>query len=268
MKPEPVSPARFQKVLATTQARTEKAVRACIKRPTPEAIHEARIAVRKLATAVSLMPKGFRRDGKTVKTMKALRLFYTACAKIRDIDSMMNALSTLGDLKDVIADLKESRSVLLARVRSSGDEMGRLAFPRPTDDAGRRLRKRLNKLLDGRTKRASDTYWIVADGEERVAELHTLRKECRHIMYLLDFAKEDSRVKSAKMDLEDAREKLGSMRDDDLLLDVLRGHEENAAVEAAAAMAAARLVKYKQFFSSQTAHGKRPRLLESILSLA
>lgn len=268
MKPEPVSPTRFQKVLATVQARTEKAVRACIRHPTPEAIHEARIAARKLTTAVSLMPKGFRRDDKTVKTMKALRLFYTACAKIRDIDSMMSALSTLGDLKDVIVDLKKRRSVLLARVHSSGDEVGRLALPRPTDDAGRRLRKRLNKLLDERAKRASDLYRIAAGGEEKVAELHMLRKECRHIMYLLDFAKEDARVKSVKMDLEDAREKLGSMRDDDVLLDVLRGVQENApVVEAAAAVSAGRLVKYRKFFSGQTAQGKRPRLLESILSL-
>jgi CHAD domain-containing protein len=268
MKSEPVSPTRFQRALAAVQGRTERAVRACIRRPTPETIHEARIAARKLTTAVSLTPKGFRKDVKTVKTIKALRLFYTACAKIRDIDAMMSALSTFGDLEDVMADLKKRRSVLLARVFSSGDEASRLALPRPTDDARRRLRKRLNRLLDERAKRASRLYWIAAGGEEKVAELHNLRKECRHIMYLLDFANEDARVKSVKMDLEDTREKLGSMRDDDLLLDVLRGHEENAAVaEVVAAVSAGRLTKYRRFFSSQTAQGKGPRLLESILSL-
>jgi CHAD domain-containing protein len=268
MKPEAVSPTRFQKAFATVQQRNERAVRACIRRPTPEAIHEARIAVRKLTTAVSLMPKGFRRDANTVKTMKALRLFYTGCAEIRDIDATMGALSTFGDLKDVKADLKKRRSVLLTMVLSSGDEVSRLALPKPMDDSRRRLRKRLNRLLDERAERASCHYRIAAGGEEKVAELHSLRKDCRHILYLLDFANEDDRVKSVKMDLEDAREKLGSMRDDDVLLGVLRGHRENvAAIEVAAAVSAGRLVKHSKFFSSQTAQGKRPRLLESILSL-
>jgi CHAD domain-containing protein len=268
MKPKAVSPTRFQKTLETVQGRTERVVRACIEHPTPEAIHEVRIAVRKLTTAVSLMPRGFRRDVKTVKTMKALRIFYTACAKIRDIDATMGALLSFGDLKDIAADLKKRRSVLLARVLSSGDEVSRLALPAPEDDARRRLRKRLNKLLDERAERASRLYRIAASGDEKVVELHMLRKECRHIMYLLDFANEDVAVKSLKMDLEDAREKLGSMRDDDVLLDVLRGYERNAvAVEAAAAVSAGRLVKYRKFFSSQTAQGRRQKLLESILSL-
>jgi CHAD domain-containing protein len=271
MKPEAVSTARFQRTFATMQRRNERAVRACIKRPTPEAIHEARITVRKLTTTFSLMPKEFRRDTKTVRTMKALRLFYTACARTRDVDSAMSALSIYGDLSDlkgVIAGLKKHRSVLLARVLSSGDEVSRLALPRPTDDTRRRLRKRLNRLLDERAGRASYLYWIAAGGKEKVTELHNLRKECRHIMYLLDFVNEDAGIKAVKTDLEDAREKLGSIRDDDVLLDMLRSHEENAAVaEVAAAVSAGRLTKYRKFFSSQTAQGKRPKLLESILSL-
>ncbi len=269
MKPEVVSPKRFPRALATMRWRTEMAIRACMRRPTPEAIHEARIAVRKLTTAVSLMPKGFRRDAMTVKTMKALRLFYTACAKIRDIDAAMGALSSFGDLKDVKADLKKHRSVLLARVLSSGDEVSRLALPEPADDTRRRLRRRLNKLLKERTERLSRVYRIAASGEEKVAELHMLRKECRHMMYLLDFANEDAGVKSVKAEFEDAREKLGSIRDDDVLLDVLKGHESNAAaVDAAAAVSAGRLAKYRKFFSSQSAKGKRPKLLESVLSLS
>jgi CHAD domain-containing protein len=158
--------------------------------------------------------------------------------------------------------------VLLARVLSSGGEVGTLALPRPTDVSRRRLRKRLNKLLDERAERAADLYRTAAVGEEKVAELHMLRKECRHIMYLLDFVKEDTRVKSVKMDLEDAREKLGSVRDGDVLLDVLRRHEEEAAVaEVAAAVSTGRQVKYRKLFSNHTAQGRKPKLLESILSL-
>jgi CHAD domain-containing protein len=268
MKPEPVSQARFQEAFVSARVRTERAIRACLKRPTPEAIHEARIAIRKLTAVVSLMPKGFRRDGKTVKTMKALRLFYNNCAKIRDIDAMMGALSAdtaFDDLKEVVASLERRRSALLARVLSSGDKARGLVFPRQADDTRRRLSKRLNKLLVKGAGRAGDLYRVAASGEEKVAELHKLRKECRHIMYLLDSAKEDAKVKSVKTDLEDAREKLGSIRDDDLLLGVLRGARDSNPVEVA--VSAGRLAKYRKFFASQTAQGKRPKLLGSILSL-
>ena len=270
MRPEPMSPTRFQTTLAKAQARTERAVEICIKRPTPEAIHQARISVRKLMAALSLMPKGFRRDNRTVKTSKDLRNFYTACAKIRDIDAMTHTLSTgvaFSDLKTVVVDLKKRRSVLLARVLSSGSEVTRLRLPKPTDDTRKRLRKRLNKLLDERVARASDLYRIAASGEEKVAELHELRKECRRIMYLVEFANEDAKVKSVMADLEDAREKLGSIRDDDVLLNFLRGVREGNHTEAAAAVFASRRTKYKLFFSGQTDQGKRPRLLEGILSL-
>jgi CHAD domain-containing protein len=199
--------------------------------------------------------------------MKALRLFYTACTKVRDVDATTGALSTFGDLKDVRADLKKRRSVLLARVLSSADEVSRLALPKPKGDTRKRLRKRLNKLLNERAERTSRFYRVAASGEEKIAELHMLRKECRHIIYLLDLVDGDAGVKSVKMNLEDARQKLGSMRDDDILLDVLRGYEKKAAAEAAVAVSADRLVKYRRFFSDQTVPGKRPKLLESILSL-
>jgi len=268
LKPEPVSQARFQKSFASAKVRAERAMRACLRRPTPEAIHEVRIAIRKLTAVVSLMPKGFRRDRRTVKTMRALRLLYNDCARIRDIDVVMGALSTdtaLGDLKGVVASLKRRRSALLARVLSSGEKAKGLLFPKQADDTRKRLGKRLNRLLAKRAGRAGDLYRIAASGEEKMAELHKLRKECRRIMYLLDSAKEDAKVKSAKMDLEGARERLGSIRDDDLLLGVLRSTKESTP-EVVATVSAGRLVKYRKFFASQTANDKRPKLLESILS--
>jgi len=271
MRPESVSSARFQNACSTTHVRTTKAMRACIKDPTPEAIHETRIAIRKLTTAVSLMPRRFRRDDQNVKTMEALRLFYTDCAKLRDVDAMMSALSTyvaIGDLGDVMAGLKKRRLALASRVVSSGYEELKFALRGPANDTRGRLSKRLKKLLKERGKRAIDLYWIAARGEKKVAELHRLRKECRHIMYLLDFANDEAKVKSIKLDLEEAREKLGSMRDDDLLLDLLGPTKDSTpAAKVAAAVRNGRLIKYRKFFHGQTVRGKGSKLVESILSL-
>jgi CHAD domain-containing protein len=272
MKPESVSVTRFSEALSTAQARAAKSVQACTRHPTPEAIHEARIAIRKLTTAVSLMPRKLRKDDNTVKEMKALQQFYAYCAKMRDIDAMLSALSNnvaLGDLRDVVTGLKRRRTTLVSRIVNSGFEEIRLVFQRPTDDTRGRLSKRLNKLLGKRAGRANDLYWIAASGRRHVVELHKLRKECRHIKYLLDFANQDARIKSLKLDLEDARDKLGSIRDDDVLLDFLRYSKENASVaRLVSAVSASRQVKYKKFFSGQTSRGRKPRLLEGILGLA
>jgi CHAD domain-containing protein len=271
MRLESVSPRKFRKDFSTIQARTVEAIRACIRRPTPEAIHEARIAIRKLTTAVSLMPREFREDGKMVRTGKALRVLYTDCAKIRDIDAMTNALSNnvaLGDLKSVMADLRERRTALASKIGRSGNEVKRLTLRRPTDDTRRRLRKRLNKILARRADQACDLYWVAASSEENLAELHQLRKECRCIMYLLDFANDDARVKSARLELEDARDKLGSIREDDVLLDFLRDTRVSAPVlKLISAVSAGRLTKYRKFFAGQTARALEPKLLESIQGL-
>ena len=271
MKPEPVSTKKFQKAFATTKARTAMALQACTIRPTPEAIHEARIAIRKLTTIVSLMPRGFRRDGRTVETARALRLFYNDCARIRDVDAMLKTLSTgtvFGDLTKVMGDLRKRRSALSARVLESRDKMSRLAFPKPMDVNRRGLSKRLDKLLTKRAGRASELYRIVSRRQEKVVELHKLRKECRHLMYLLDYAKENPIIKSARLDFENAREKLGSIRDDDVLLDLLRGTTASASVaNAYAVVSAGRSSKYRKFFSDQMVRGKTPRLVESVLSL-
>jgi len=217
------------------------------------------------------MPKEFRRDARTVNAVKALRTLYRSCAMTRDIDAMMSALSaniTFGDLKSIVAVLKTRRSALVTSMVKNGNKVISLALPRPTDDTGRRLSRRLNKLLGKKAELANDLYWIAASGEENVSELHKLRKVCRHIMYLLDFAKEDARINSVKSDLEDAREKLGSIRDDDVLLDLLRGTRGSVPLtKVIARVSNGRQVKYRKFFSAQIATAKEPKLLEGIHSL-
>jgi len=271
MKREPISPTKFQRSFATSKARTKTAVEACIGLPSPEAIHEARIATRKLTTIVSLMPKRFRRDDRTVKAMDAFRLFYTDCAKIRDIDVLTSALSkdvANEKVKNIVEGLKAKRSVLLEGVFKSGVETSRLALPGFTHNTRRRLGKRLNKLLDRRARRAVELYHIAVGGDEKSVELHKFRKECRHILYLLNFAKENSGVKSVKTELEDAKEKLGSIRDDDLLLNLFKNmHETVPIAKIVAAVSADRLAKYNNFFSVRGIRGRNPRLIEAVMRL-
>ena len=269
MKPEPVSHARFQKSLSALQRRAEEAARDCIDRPTPDAIHEARIAIRKLKAGVSLAPREFRRDKKTVKSLKALDALYADCAKIRDIDTMAETLSAAWAAeatKDVVAHLKRRRSLLLDRVMGSAIETRKLQFPKSESLQRARLRKRLRRLLDERTARAVRLYTVAASGEQYVEELHALRKECRRIMYLMDFVKGSARVKPIRDELEDARQRLGLIREDDVLLDLIKGFRGGPRGVIVDRVASGRQAKYRDFFSKQGLAD--PKLLKGIRSLA
>ncbi len=265
MKLDPVSPNSFRKKFSASVARVEKTARLCAEQPTSDAVHEARIAIRKVMAAVSLMPKEYRNDVKTKMAINDLRLFYRACAEIRDIDVIEHALSenaTHGSFESIIHDLGRKRSALLSRAAKSGDKFKGLRIPSVKLVAEKRLRKRLTKQLQERTDRALRFYKSASGSERRVTELHKLRKECRRMMYLLGFAKQDGAVNIAKAALEEARTTLGSIRDDDLLLEVLGAVEEDAAAKLAAIVSSSRRSKYERFFAPASHTSGGPMLLK------
>ena len=167
-----------------------------------------------------------------------------------------------------MAGLRKRRSVLSARVLSSGDKVSRLALPAPVDDTRRRLRRRLNKLLDEKTERVSVIYRIAAEGEEKVAELHELGSSAG-----TSCTSSISRTgMKSRIGQEGPRGRKGEARVNKGRRCAVRRAQTHPAKpsssETAAAVAAGRLIKYREFFSGQKSRNSRPKLLESILSLA
>ena len=252
MKPDPISPEAFRRKFSGSLTRAERAAQLCVKQPTSGAVHEARISIRKVMAAVSLMPREFRADRMTRKAIKRLRLFYKACAETRDIDTMVRTLSdrlTYGDVGSIIRDLSDRRSLLVASLVRSGDKVKELRMPHIGEVTEKRLRKRLSKVLLERAERAVKFYKAAAINESQLTDLHKLRKECRRIMYLLGYADQGGALKTLKAVLEDARTRLGSIRDDDLLLAVLRSAKQNAPIKLVEALSASRHAKYVRFFT-------------------
>jgi CHAD domain-containing protein len=271
MKPEPISLAEYRDAFEAARMRAERAALACVREPTPDAIHEARISVRKVMAALSLLPRRPRNTETTLKAKKRLRVFYKACAKIRDIDAITGALSGENPgpgLDGILRNLESERAALLASAVKSAKKVPGLRLRAPDGDTRIRLRKRLNKLLTERAGRAAQLQQTAAKGEKRVAELHRLRKECRRIKYLLDFAVEDEMVDSAQDTLERAREKLGSIRNDDLLMEALKGAKGRRCAELAEAVAAARSARFREFFLPTQRPGGGKRLASLLRGLA
>jgi len=267
MKADPLPPGEFRKKFSTSIKRAERSAHSCVQKPTSEAVHEARISIRKVMAATSLMPRDFRNDGRTRKALDSLRLFYRACAEVRDIDTMMQTLSehaSQGGVENIIRRLTHRRSVLITRVVRSGEKVEDLRMPRIMEVSEKHFDKRLNKLLCQRAERAMKYYQSAASSEGRKKELHKLRKECRRIMYLLGFSSQGNAVKTAVTTLEDARAMLGSIRNADLLLDVLASARQNQCVQLRQAVSASRHKKYREFFTRVPPESGGPFLLRII----
>jgi len=270
MKPDPLPPESFEKKFSSSVRRAAGAARLCVERPTSDAIHEARISIRKVMAAVSLMPRGYRNNSKTRSAIKSLRLFYRACAEIRDIDTMEHALSEFtgcGGFEAINRLLVERRASLLHSVVSSGKKAKDIEVPKVKGATKRRLSKRLSRLLKERAERATRFYLSAAANETRARDLHRLRKECRRIMYLVGFGDHGSGVRTVKSALEEARTKLGAIRDDDLLLEVLTEVKGNTTLKLAEAVSASRHNKYVQFFAPRLGVTGGPALLRIIRSM-
>jgi hypothetical protein len=112
-KLHPIAPNAALAKLKEAESRTRRSILRCAKDPKPDAVHDARVAVRKLRSGVRLMPREYRKDQDVRNSVRELRGFYSACADFRDNASLMAILSALdGRLSEGLT------STLAKRVRS------------------------------------------------------------------------------------------------------------------------------------------------------
>ncbi len=256
MKIEAVDPSDVREALGYSKRRVERAAKSCMEGATPKAVHEARTSIHKLLTAVSLTPKRFRTDAETRKALRRVKLFYKSCADIRDIDTIVHTLASddrLRSAEGVARELHKGRVLLLSEMLRSARRSNLGDLPKPEPGTKRRLRARLLRLIEAKAVEALRSYDIAGSDQRRQSDLHSLRKECREIRYLLDFAVPSEEVDEAKAVLEEARSKLGAIRDDDLTLHALMRAAGNS--QLSSAVADSRRRKYAAFFAKGAESG-------------
>jgi CHAD domain-containing protein len=192
-------------------------------RPSPDEIHDLRVAARRIQVTRRLMPMSVRRSQGSKRFDFALRTVLKATSQLRDMDTLMDALkSYTGSLPGgLLVNLENQRSDAAARAKLA---IGGLAeVPAPEPDAselrGKRLSKRLRKAFRKHAKEASSLLTDVLSDESKAVELHSLRKEVKKMRYLTELADKPPQLVAS---LARWQESLGAIHDIDVAIAYLK----------------------------------------------
>jgi CHAD domain-containing protein len=197
-----------------------------IKEPNEENIHDIRKAIRRLEASYKSIPSKKVRNKKIIrKYAEYSKKLFSINSQIRDFDIIGEKLSNFEnpDQRDTIESIKGSllkqRRTKLNEAISFALELRKLRVPKLTKQikiTNKRSKKRLNKQIGKFATRIEHNLPIVENDNEKVTELHELRKDCKKLRYLLELLP-DSNGKNQAGEMDDyapkLMEKLESVQD-------------------------------------------------------
>ncbi len=210
-------------------------LRAVIDDANEDNVHRLRTSIRRLNSCLELFPRSIRDQKKTRKFAAAYSKLLKLSSKIRDTDVMLSRLSKLEanpSVEPLLTDLRSSRSSQLEAVREMAEASQRLQAPKVQagDLSNPKLRKRFDKIVSRLTSKIARALPIVVKDPANIKELHVLRLDCKRLRYSLELnpAQRTPRLLGI---LESWQELLGSIHDNDILIDYLRQSEKLAEIQ-------------------------------------
>jgi len=193
-------------------------------RPSPDEIHDLRVAVRRVQMMRRLVPRrvgGSSQDSKSFDL--ALRSVMKVTSQLRDMDTLMDTLKSYkGTLStELLVNLENRRSDAAARAKAGIIALAKTMTPEVdiSKVRGKRLSKRLRKRVQRHSNLASAMLAGVLKDESKAEELHSLRKEIKKIRYLIELAdKTPARFSS----LAEWQQSLGAIHDLDVAISYLK----------------------------------------------
>ena len=193
-------------------------------RPSPDEIHDLRVAARRIQVMRRLMPRSIRNSQDSKNFNFALKSVLKATSQLRDMDTLMVTLKTCkGSLPPgLLVGLENQRSDSAARAKVTIGALTDVQVPEldTSKFRGRGLSKRFRKDVRKHSKMALSFLDEVLNDESKVVELHSLRKEVKKLRYLLELA---DKVPKRLSSLAKWQESLGAIHDLDVAVAYLGG---------------------------------------------
>jgi CHAD domain-containing protein len=216
-----------------------------IKEPNEENIHDIRKAVRRLEASYRSLPSKKVRKKRVIREyVKYSKELFRINSQIRDFDIIGEKLSS--DAKPAQQDVIESiegslfkqRKTKLNEAISFALELRKLRVPKLTKKikiSNKRSKKRFSKVIGRFATRIEHNLPIVANDNEKITELHELRKDCKKLRYLLELlpdnnhqdqrSEKDDYVSELMEKLENVQDILGIIHDHDTTIAYLKRHK-------------------------------------------
>lgn len=216
-----------------------------IKEPNEENIHDIRKAVRRLEASYRSLPlKKVRKKRVIREYVKYSKQLFRINSQIRDFDIIGEKLSSDAKpaqqdvIKSIEGSLFKQRKTKLNEAISFALELRKLRVPKLTKKikiSNKRSKKRFSKVIGRFATRIEQNLPIVANDNEKITELHELRKDCKKLRYLLELlpdnnhqdqrSEKDDYVSELMEKLENVQDILGIIHDHDTTIAYLKRHK-------------------------------------------
>jgi CHAD domain-containing protein len=221
---------RFAKALT-------RRVKAYLRDPNAENVHRLRTATRRLQAAFALLPKTTRNENKAQKTMARIKELMKVNASVRDQDIILSKLSMYKlspTYERLTESLRKSRKSHLEQAKELALSVQKDPGPRvrPRDLSDPILQRRYNKVVRKLGSKITSELPLVREDPSKVEELHVVRRDCKQLRYVLEMS-EFSRPPKPLVTLRSWQDLLGTIRDNDVMIEYLRGLRKSAEIQLA-----------------------------------
>ena len=253
--------ARVQSLVKKVRRR----VAAWVDDPSERNTHDVRTAVRRLRSAIELLPKRVRRRPRTVRFLGLCREVFRACSALRDADVLSAKIASMPEsiAEQLEETVGEGRHGKLRDAHAAGTALLGAKPPRvrPRDLDRERVLARLAKVAGQESRKVRTLLPTVIADEGRIEALHTARKACKSLRYTYEIVGDDPSAPRMAWTraLQDV---LGDLHDRDVMLAALGAPPP--ATEVTRAMALERAERCAKHEELATFVRQTPDLLSTI----
>jgi CHAD domain-containing protein len=213
----------YSETLSGIAQKVSNRLEKCLENPTEENIHDVRTAIRRLESAWSVLPKKIRQKRKVQKFVQLHKKFFKATSKIRDFDIIQHRVDSLSATEEIKKLVYEKKNHQMSTAQKQAKQAQSVKFPKIAQNkiSPSKLEKRFRKISVKITENIHALIPVVISSEDKIAELHQLRKDCKKLRYILELTPNAESYDFVSR-LKQMQDLLGSIHDSDITMAFLR----------------------------------------------
>ena len=229
-----ITPQSYAHSLSKSEKLVSDNVRAYLKEPNEDNVHDLRTSIRRLLTTANILPKKIRGERESRKYLECHEKLLRLNAKVRDIDIILSKLPHHGDdpayakLAKQLQKMRESAVKKAQRFAESVND--KTSLPVETRKLSEPvLQKRFKKTAKILTETLKEHLHVVVKEPRNIDELHKLREDSRRLRFTLEI---DDTPESSKLlpVLETWQDVLGKIRDSDVFISHFEDEKQPARI--------------------------------------
>lgn len=229
-----ITPQSYAHSLSKSEKLVSDSVKAYLKEPNEDNVHDLRTSIRRLLNTANILPKKTRGEKESRRYLESREKLLRLNAKVRDIDIILSKLPHHGDdlayatLAKQLQKMRESSLKKAQRFAESTND--KTSLPIETRKLSETvIQKRFKKTAKALTETLKEHLHVVVKEPKNINELHKLREDSRRLRFTLEI---DDTPESARLlpVLETWQDVLGKIRDSDVFISYFQDEKQPAKI--------------------------------------